>query len=124
MRIFAVIPLVLAVLAVACHDEPAESVTPVPLPTLRVSPRTLMLLVPQEFRLSATVDPAVVANALRWASSAPGVVSVSNSGVACARQQGTVTVRVWLAAHPSVRDSMMITTADIGQRGGCELRGS
>ena len=98
-----------ACLGLACGDAPNAPYT------LTVSPTSLTLIVPQEATLIAVTNAGGGGAALRWDSDGPTVARVSDAGVVRAVGQGAAWVHVWLAADANVRDSALVTTADVGR---------
>ena len=96
-----------AALAIACGDASA------PRPTLTLSPPSIVLLVCQEVTLTATLAPPSLEVVL-FRSDNPTVASVSPGGVVRGVRDGAATVRAWLAADSTVRDSTEVSVTSPG----------
>ena len=105
----------LAILVASCGAD--RSPTTAARATLNLSPRgVLSVQVGVPVQLQVTSTPPQPMSALRWGSSAPDLVAVSDSGVILARAAATVQISVWLARDSAVRDSLWVVTLNADSR--------
>lgn len=91
-----------------------ETTAPAARVTLELSPKYAQVRIGGHVRLQVSSSPPQPLTALRWASSAPTLVSVSDSGDVVAHAAAVVQISVWLARDSTVRDVATVITTNGG----------